>query len=69
MNKDIVEGQWKQLKGKVRAAWGELTDDDIDRIAGRREQWVGTLQQRYGKAKDEVIREVDAFMARHLPPQ
>ncbi|GAB3242223.1 CsbD family protein [Chitinimonas naiadis] len=68
MNKDIVEGQWKQLKGKVRAAWGELTDDDIDRIGGRREQWVGALQQRYGKAKDDVTREIDEFLARHHPP-
>jgi len=52
MNTDIAAGKWKQLKGKVRAKWGQLTDDDYDRIAGRREQFTGVLQERYGVEKD-----------------
>ena len=44
MNWDIVEGNWKQFKGKVKEQWGKLTDDDIDRMAGQREQLVGKIQ-------------------------
>lgn len=61
MNWDRVEGNWKELKGQVREKWGRLTSDEIDVIAGRREQLEGTLQRVYGKTKDEVKREVDAF--------
>ena len=61
MNKDQMEGSWKQLKGKVRETWGKLTDDDFDKIAGQREQLVGTLQKRYGIAKDEAERQVKDF--------
>jgi uncharacterized protein YjbJ (UPF0337 family) len=59
MNWDQVEGNWKQLRGKVREKWGDLTDDDLDRIAGRREQFVGKLQERCGYAKQQAEREVD----------
>ena len=48
MNWDIVQGNWEQMKGKVRQEWGELTNDDMDRIEGSREQLVGRLQERYG---------------------
>jgi len=61
MNKDQMEGNWKQIKGKVRETWGKLTDDDFDRIAGKREQLVGTLQKRYGIAKEEAERQVKDF--------
>ena len=58
MNKDTIEGNWKQLKGKVKEQWGKLTDDDLDIIAGRREQLLGRIQQRHGLAKDEAERQV-----------
>jgi Uncharacterized protein conserved in bacteria len=61
VNWDRVEGNWKQLKGKVREQWGELTDDDYEQIAGRRDQFVGKLQDRYGYAKDVAERHADAF--------
>ena len=54
MNWDRIEGNWKQVTGKVRVQWGKLTDDDIDVIAGRREQLAGKIQERYGIAKDEA---------------
>ena len=54
MNKDTVEGNWKQFKGKVKEQWGKLTDDDLDVIAGRRDQLLGRIQQRHGVAKDDV---------------
>jgi uncharacterized protein YjbJ (UPF0337 family) len=54
MNWERVEGNWKQLKGKVREQWGQLTDDDLDIVAGKREQLSGKIQERYGIAKDEA---------------
>jgi len=61
MNWDRIEGNWKQLKGKVKAQWGDLTDDDLDVVAGRREQLAGKLQERYGVAKDEAERQVASW--------
>ena len=61
MNWDRIEGNWKELKGQVREKWGRLTSDEIDVIAGKREQLGGTLQRVYGKSKDEARREVDDF--------
>ena len=56
-------GQWKEIKGKIKATWGRLTDDDLTEIDGRREELVGKLQQRYGKQREEIDREVERFYA------
>lgn len=58
INKDTMQGNWKQLKGKVQEQWGKLTDDDLDVIAGKREQLVGRLQERVGIARDEAEKQV-----------
>ena len=58
MNKDIFEGNWKQLKGNVKQKWGELTDDDFDVINGKRDQLVGRIQERYGVTRDEAEKQV-----------
>jgi uncharacterized protein YjbJ (UPF0337 family) len=62
MNSDQLEGKWKQVKGEVREKWGKLTDDDIHVVAGRREQLIGKVQERYGLAKEEATKQVDAFV-------
>ena len=62
MNRDILSGNWKQLKGKVQAQWGKLTDDDLGVIEGRQTELVGRLQERYGLARDEAEKQVDAFL-------
>jgi uncharacterized protein YjbJ (UPF0337 family) len=62
MNQDTLQGRWQQIKGKIKEKWGELTDDDLDRIAGKRDQLVGKIQERYGLAKDEVEREIDELI-------
>ena len=62
MNWDQVQGKWKQLGGKVREKWGKLTDDDLEVIAGTRDQLVGRLQERYGIAKEEAQKQADAFV-------
>ncbi len=58
MNQDRIQGRWKLLKGKVKEQWGKLTDDDLDVIAGRRDQLLGRIQQRHGVARDEADRQV-----------
>lgn len=58
MNKDTVEGNWKQLKGKVKEQWGKLTDDDMDVIAGKRDQLLGRIQERHGISRDEAEMQV-----------
>jgi uncharacterized protein YjbJ (UPF0337 family) len=62
MNWDRVEGNWKQLKGQVRQQWGSLTNDDLDVIEGKRTELSGRLQKRYGIAKDQAERQIDAWL-------
>jgi uncharacterized protein YjbJ (UPF0337 family) len=62
VSQDILKGKWKELKGQVKARWGKLTDDDLGRIEGRRDQMIGLLQQRYGYAKREAEEELDDFV-------
>lgn len=62
MNSDQIEGNWKEMKGKVQQQWGKLTDDDLDKIDGRREELIGKVQQAYGKNREEAEREVDSFL-------
>jgi uncharacterized protein YjbJ (UPF0337 family) len=61
MNWDRIEGNWKQMKGKVKEQWGNLTDDQLDVIAGKRDQLVGKIQEQYGISKDEAEKQVDRF--------
>lgn len=64
MNWDTIKGNWNQWKGKVRAEWGRFTDDDLEYIAGRRDQLVGKLQEHYGYAREEAERYADDFAIR-----
>lgn len=59
---DILEGTWKQLRGKVQQQWGKLTDDELDRVEGHREELVGLLQERYGYAKQDAEDRLDEFL-------
>jgi uncharacterized protein YjbJ (UPF0337 family) len=59
MDWDRIEGNWKQVKAKVKEKWGKLTDDDLDVINGRRDRLESKIQQRYGFATDHVRQEVD----------
>ena len=61
MNWDRIEGNWKQIKGKVHEKWGILTDDHLDAVAGKREQLAGKIQEVYGIGKDETNRQIDEF--------
>lgn len=61
MDWDIVEGNWKQFKGKVKARWGDLTDDHLAVIAGKRGELAGKIQEAYGVSKDEADQQIKRF--------
>ena len=62
MNQDRMEGNWLQFKGKVKEQWGKLTDDDLDVIAGKRDQLLGKIQQRHGLTQEQAEQEVHAWI-------
>ncbi len=62
MNWDHIKGNWKQVTGKLKQKWGKLTDDDLTLVAGKRDELLGRIQERYGYAKDRAEREVDDFI-------
>ena len=61
MNKDTIEGNWKELKGTVQQQWGNLTNDVLDQINGNREKLLGAIQKSYGVARDEAEKQVKAW--------
>ena len=65
MNKDVFEGKWKQLRGQAKEWWGELTDDDLERVGGKYDQFVGLLQEKYGYTRERAEEEIDRRTAEH----
>jgi uncharacterized protein YjbJ (UPF0337 family) len=61
MNWDIVEGNWKQFKGRIRVQWGKLTDDHLDLIAGKRTELAGKIQELYGLTIEEAENQLKIF--------
>jgi uncharacterized protein YjbJ (UPF0337 family) len=65
MNKDILEGKWKQLSGEIRKKWGELTDDDLDQAMGQKDILIGKLQERYGYTREKAKAELDTWLEKN----
>ncbi|RDW13910.1 CsbD family protein [Paracoccus thiocyanatus] len=61
MNWDIIEGKWNQLKGSVKENWGDLTDDELTEVGGKRDKLAGKLQEKYGWTKEQVDEQIDGF--------
>jgi uncharacterized protein YjbJ (UPF0337 family) len=61
-NRDVLHGKWKQIQGKVREQWAQIADHDLDKIAGRREQLVGLVQEKYGYTKEKAEQDADYFL-------
>ena len=59
MNKDQLEGKWKEYAGKVKQQWGKLTDDEITQAQGNKEELAGKIQQKYGGSKEEIRQKLD----------
>jgi len=62
MNDDILAGKWKQLRGQVQQKWGDLTNDDLDRIKGTQTEFEGLLQERYGYTKERASEELNTWL-------
>jgi len=65
MTNDILKGKWKQLRGEVQKQWGELTNDDLDKINGERLKLEGALQEKYGFKKEEAQKKLDELIAKY----
>ena len=63
MNDQQFQGKWQQLKGSVRHAFAELTEDDVEQVKGRKEHLIGRIRERYGDAREAALEKVDAFLA------
>lgn len=68
MNWDIVQGNWTQWKGRLKEKWGDLTDDDIQMLDGKKDQIAGKLQERYGIARDEAEKQLDEWASGYNDP-
>jgi uncharacterized protein YjbJ (UPF0337 family) len=59
VNNDVLKGKWKQIRGEAKAWWGKLTDDDLERAAGKFDVLAGLLQEKYGYTRAHAIEEID----------
>jgi uncharacterized protein YjbJ (UPF0337 family) len=67
LNKDVMQGKWKQMRGKVKKQWGKLTDDQLDKISGTYDELAGLIQVNYGYSIEKVKKELDVFL-QHINP-
>jgi len=67
MNTDMIAGKWKQVVGKAKEAWADLTDDDLKKAEGGKDHLVGVIQEKYGKTKEEAHKAVQDFWEKHDP--
>lgn len=65
MNWDIAQGNWKILKGKAKEQWGKLTDDDLEKIEGHRDQLLGQIQKTYGVTREEAESQIKEWENRN----
>lgn len=68
MNWDQIEGKWKQMSGSLREKWGRVTDNDVQEIAGKKDKFIGKLQERYGITKEEAEKQLDAWSHTYSEP-
>lgn len=64
MNKDVSEGKWEQMKGKIREQWGDLTDDEAEQARGDREKFFGKIQEKYGETRENAERKFDEIVSK-----
>src|SRR5258706_13210205 len=62
LNKDVLQGKWKQIRGKVKQQWGRLTDDQLNQISGYYDEVAGLIQEKYGYSREKAQQELDAFI-------
>lgn len=64
MNKDMLQGMWKQVRGDIKTKWGKLTDDELDQVAGHREKLLGLIQQKYGEKREAAEAELNKLLTK-----
>ena len=62
MNKDVLEGKWKEMKGQVKENWADLTEDDLKEVEGNFDKLVGKIQEKYGKTQEQAKEEINDFL-------
>jgi len=67
MNRDILQGRWREVRGQIKAKWGQLTDAELDEIGGNYDILVGRIQQKYGAAREEIERALDQMVTNRSP--
>ncbi len=65
MNKDVFEGKWKQIRGEAKSWWGKLSDDDLDRAAGKFDVLAGVLQEKYGYTREHAMKEIEKHVTKY----
>jgi uncharacterized protein YjbJ (UPF0337 family) len=61
MNKDQLQGKWRQVRGTIKKEWGKLTDDELDQVQGKYDRLIGKIQERYGTSREEIERQFKAL--------
>lgn len=61
MNKEQLEGKWKQVKGEFKQKYGNVTDDDTTFAEGKFDEMLGRLQEKTGKRKEEIRKEIETW--------
>lgn len=64
MNEDTIKGNWKQFRGEMKRIWGNITDDEFDKVEGQRDKLAGLIQKSYGRTREQAESEVDSFFNR-----
>lgn len=68
MNWDRIQSEWGKYKASMRESFAKLTDEDLDKSAGRRDQLLVRLQERYGYSRDVAEQKLTDFAAKMMPP-
>ncbi len=61
MNADTLKGNWKIAKGRIKQAYGELSDDDLAKTEGNYDEVIGLIQRKYGESREEAERRLQAL--------
>lgn len=61
MNWDQIAGKWTEMKGALRERWGDITDNELEQLRGKRDKLAGLIQQKYGVAKEEAEKQISEF--------
>jgi uncharacterized protein YjbJ (UPF0337 family) len=69
MNQDVFKGKWKQVRGQAKYWWGKLTDDDLERVSGQFDKFVGLLQEKYGYTREHAEEAISRRTAEHKAHQ